>query len=167
MKPCSEWQSLIAEMVFEEAETELGLAAHEHLAACVACREEERRLLSLRDDLRGTPVPPTAGFRTRLRAALPAAPPSRTAWLARPVPVWAALAACAFVAALALAMPREVRDRVAADPGVGLRARFVPAARIPPFASAGACEIRVRFAGPAKSTRAGLRSGEDRARDSL
>ena len=166
MRPCSEWQSLIAEIVFEEPESELGLDAHEHLAACAACREEERRLLALRDDLHGTPVPPTAAFRTRLRAALPAAPPSRSqsAW-ARPVPVWAALAACAFVAALALAMPREVRDRVAADPGVGYRARFVPAARIPPFASAGACDIRVFLAGPVKSTRA--RSGEDRGRDSL
>lgn len=104
---CTEAIPTLIEQVFGELEAELGLALHEHVASCPSCQAEERRLLALREGLRGPEVSPSAELRERLRAALAPAPPARArALLARPIPAYVALAAALAGALLALAATR-------------------------------------------------------------
>jgi anti-sigma factor RsiW len=169
MNPCEEYRSAIHELVFEDPEDQVGLSVHEHLAACAACREEERRLLELRDAVHGADPAPSPALRARLRAALPAERPSpAAAWWRRPVPVWATAAACAVIAALALAMPRLGQTWTASrTTAPSESANFVLPGAPPPFTIAGSFDTGVCIGGPVESTRVVFPRARDRDRDSL
>jgi anti-sigma factor RsiW len=169
MKPCEEYRSAIVELVFEEPEDAQGLAVHEHLAGCAACRDEERRLLDLREAVRGPLAMPQAALRARMRAALPSTQAAgHPAWWRRPVPVWGVAAACTLIAALALALPRlgETWSGSGAGAPPPVANLMIPES-VPPFAIAGSFDTGVCMTEPAESTRVVSPRPRDRDRDSL
>jgi hypothetical protein len=142
MTDCASRAESLAGLVFDALDDEAAVELQLHLESCAPCRAEERRLLALRDRL-GADEPLAPALRERVRATWSREPrlaPAR-GWR-RPVPVWAALAACAVVALVILALPRGGRlgERLARAPR-----RPAPAtiAESPlPFAAAEAYDTR-------------------------
>jgi anti-sigma factor RsiW len=142
---CDEAREVLFELVFGDPDDEREARLHDHLAACPSCREEEEELLSLRDAVReepeaGTIVTPA--LRERIRAALPAPPRRRLSLARRPVPVYAAAAACLLVAVLVRSLPEGEPKAPAVRP-----ARVLTGPDAPSFAVAGSYETSVRPAG--------------------
>src|SRR5262245_13757859 len=106
MMTCVDAERALAVLVFEDLDDETGARLHGHLLDCPRCRTEERRLLALRDAVRGETPPPDPELRARARAALP---PRRAAGigglLGRPVPAYVAAAALLLGALLVAAIP--------------------------------------------------------------
>lgn len=116
MNSCREARERLIESIFGEAEDSDEARLSEHLRGCSACREEEAGLLRLRERLADGAEPVSSSLEARLRAAVPSAGrgpariplPGRSptgagrfslrAWLRRPVPAYAALAAVLLVA---------------------------------------------------------------------
>lgn len=117
MTDCASRADSLAGLVFGELHDEAAIELQLHLEGCETCRVEERRLRALRDDLRGADAPLAPALRERLRAAWAREARPAPAWR-RPVPAWAALAACAAVALGVAALPRDGRlgERLARSP---------------------------------------------------
>ncbi len=131
MDECAKMREELIELLFGELDDERELALNRHLLHCPACREEERRLLALREDLTSDVAVVDPGLRTRVRNALPGRKKRGILeTLRRPVPAYAALAAAVLVALLAWELPLGERDRGGVRPArVAARtpAAFVPA----------------------------------------
>jgi hypothetical protein len=168
MRRCGSPGIDIDELVFGETEGETGLEIHEHLEACAMCREEERELIRMRETLVGPERPVSPVLRTRWRVAITAGGRAgSSSWLSHPVPAWGAVLGALGLVALALAAPRvtgQWADRRAQAAPSRIAGPGSPDSA-PPFATAGAYDIGVRFAGPAESTRVVF--PRDRDRDSL
>ncbi len=117
---------MIVDQIFAEIDDREEMDLNRHLAECPGCRLEEKRLLRLRDDLKGEAPAIDPALKERVRAALPPGKrPTRRGFLRRPVPVYAAAAACVVAALVARWAPApggpEERTattvRIAADPG--------------------------------------------------
>jgi len=116
---CDESRSALIEGAFGERDAATGLALHAHLATCSECREEERRLLAMRDQVRGVTAPASAALRERVRRSLPAGPTAaRPRWFSRPVPAYVAIAAALLSALLAVGAMRARPERVAGEPAL-------------------------------------------------
>ncbi|MBM3320428.1 MAG: zf-HC2 domain-containing protein [Candidatus Eisenbacteria bacterium] len=106
---CEDAKNELFEMVFGEPDDEKEALLQEHLLACEACREEERSLLRLRDAVRDETAEEKRALETlreRIRASLPARRRRGIgSYLRRPIPAYAAAAACALVAILARGLP--------------------------------------------------------------
>ncbi len=154
MKPCDEMEATLIELVFGEPESDDEMRLHEHLAGCAACRDHERRLLTLRDAIRDEGAEPGAELRARVRAALPHRPPwGPLGVLTRPIPAYAAAAACLLgVLAAWLLLPgrRPGPAPIERAPRVSSAAL---ASRALPFMAAGSYDTGVRAAGPVASPR--------------
>jgi anti-sigma factor RsiW len=168
MKACDEMKAALVELVFGELDAEIGMRLDQHLASCPECREEERRLLGLRDEVRGAPERPDAELRACVRAALPRErSPGAVAILRRPVPAYVAIAACLFGALLVLVLLREGRPRAVPAENAARPARVVPAGQVPPFVAAGSYETGVMLASREDSVRNPAPQAPPPQRDSL
>jgi anti-sigma factor RsiW len=152
MRTCEESKAALVELVFGEMDHESEMHLNRHLAACIACRAEEQRLLGLRDAVAGGEVTPPEALRARIHELLPARRTARRfAFLQRPVPAFAALAACLAGVLLVLALPRGHRPGGAPE-GTGMRARRVPiSAVVPAFEPAGSFDTGLMVTAPSKS----------------
>lgn len=113
MAACDEWKEALVDLVFGEVADETEIRLNEHLLSCPACREEEKRLLALRNDVRGDEARPGADLKARVRAALPKGPGQGAGdFLRRPVPAYVALAAGLLGAFLVLILPGGDRARL-------------------------------------------------------
>ncbi len=100
---CEEVKPALIDLVFGDLDADAGISLDLHLAACADCREEERRLLALRQLAAGTQAAPSRALRERIRAALPRRRGVRIrSLLGRPIPAYAAIAAAAAGAIVAL-----------------------------------------------------------------
>ena len=144
MTSCEAMRTALVELVFGELDDAAAMEVHHHLESCAPCRDEEHRLLGLREGLRPAVAPLDPALRARLRGALEnlPAPRPRAPWM-RPVPAYAAVAACALVASLVATVPRD-----AAPPHGGLRSAPHPSRMLlsetpVPFAPAGSYDTAV------------------------
>lgn len=139
MMTCDDAMKELIDLVFAEADEERAVVVQQHLVGCEACRAEERRLLRLREGMKGALAPPGAALKRRINAALPERPRRGLAGLLRrPVPAYVAAAACLVAVVLVKSMP--------APPVPGNTPR--PAATVvdkapAPFAVAGSYETAV------------------------
>jgi len=165
MKTCEETKATLVDLVFGELEPETEMRVNHHLATCVTCREEERRLLDLRSAVEGPERRPPEALRTRIRASLPE---RRTAhgfaFLWRPVPACAAVAVCLVGALLVFALPRG--DQPTAKPGNATKSRGGTVSVVaPPFVPAEPFDTGLLVAAPreslADSSTPGLPAGGD------
>jgi len=104
METCDTIQEKLIELVFGEPDEETWSALNEHLAGCEDCRAEEARLIGLKEGIAEAPVP-TDELRERIRAALPKKRRGPFTFLRRPVPAYAAAAACLLVALVVRGLP--------------------------------------------------------------
>jgi anti-sigma factor RsiW len=155
MRTCEETKAALVDLVFGELEDEKEIRVHEHLRSCPSCRSEERRLIELRDGVRGRDTVVRAELRERVRAALPRRRSRVIRILGRPVPAYVAVATALAGALLVAAFVRQ-GSPVAAP----VRESAPPAATMgsgepPSFAFAGAYDTRVTKARsiPDSSTR--------------
>jgi len=131
MDDCSRWREDLIELLFGRLDEEEEIALNEHLLHCPVCREEERKLLALREEIASDAPPVDPALRERVKRALPGKKrPAIVRLLRRPVPAYAAVAAALLVALLARSLPPvetgQRRGRqVAVASGAG--APFVPA----------------------------------------
>ncbi|MFH1682063.1 MAG: zf-HC2 domain-containing protein [Candidatus Eisenbacteria bacterium] len=106
---CEEARKELFELVFGEPDDKKEALLQEHLLSCAACREEERRLLGVRDAVReesGGECAARDDLRERIRASLPSNPRrGGISVLRRPIPAYAAAAACVLVALLVRGLP--------------------------------------------------------------
>ncbi len=163
MKPCDEVEAALIELVFGEPATDAEMILHRHLAECAACRDQERRLLALRDAIRDEGAEPSAELRARVRAAVPRRPPSGPLGvLTRPIPAYAAAAACLLgVLAAWLLLP----GRRPGPAPIEKAPRVTDAAlatRALPFMPAGSYDTGVRAARPVASLRDSSVPGRER-----
>ena len=127
MMTCEDGAAALTDLLFAELDDATGARLNEHLLVCEGCQTVERRLLALREGVRGAAAPPDAVLANRVRLALANAAPVRSAIWRRPVPAYAAVAAGVLCAALAVALthPRpgpveQARDVAVEAPGVSL-----------------------------------------------
>jgi anti-sigma factor RsiW len=113
MMTCDEGAEALHDLLFSELDDATHARLNEHLLGCEACRTLERRLIELRDGIRGTPGEPGDALRERIRTAHARALPGRVPLWRRPVPAYAALAGMALCVALAGVL---ARSRPAAEP---------------------------------------------------
>jgi hypothetical protein len=152
---CEQARDRLVELVFGMPNPSEETQVHEHLHACEECRNEERRLLDLRDAAGGDAILPGAALRTRIAAAWEleararvvgagsgAGPARRNRLLARRVPAYVAVAA-ALVAALATALLPWRAERTAERP-IATPAEPALVRGSLPFATAEAHETWVR-----------------------
>ena len=71
MEGCREAKENLIVLVFGELDEERAIVLNQHLVSCKTCRQEENRLLEIRDGLRGSPQAPDPALKERIRAALP------------------------------------------------------------------------------------------------
>ncbi|MFH1277293.1 MAG: zf-HC2 domain-containing protein [Candidatus Eisenbacteria bacterium] len=138
---CEEAKKDLVELVFGEPDAGREILLHQHLAGCESCRGEERRLLRLREDLRGEI--PVAGpeIRRRIRDALPRRRRrDALAFLRRPVPAYVAAAAC--LAGVLFA--RGVPERAVVKGGAPSATTVIEESPTP-FAVAGSYETAVTW----------------------
>lgn len=103
MLSCQEVRELWIPFVLDEIDCAGAAQINDHLAGCPACAEEERRLVSLIESVRGGPVMPDLALRSRIRSAVASQGGRRTSrgplsqvasLLRRPVPAYLLAAAC-------------------------------------------------------------------------
>jgi anti-sigma factor RsiW len=112
MMTCDDAKQVLVELVFAEPDEEQAILAQQHLAGCSACRDEEQRLLRLRESLQAMPLEPSAELRRRIRIALPRRRQRGLAGLLRlPVPAYLAAAACLAAVLVAVLVARSVPER--------------------------------------------------------
>jgi anti-sigma factor RsiW len=152
MKNCDETKAALVELVFGEPASEVEMPFNQHLASCPTCRDEERRLLGLRDAVRGEDVKPDEKLRSRIRAALPRRlAPSAFGFLGRPIPAYVAVAACLLGALLVLVLPSGERSGVVPARDVARSRGVAVPDKSPPFTAAGSYDTGVMLAGPVRS----------------
>ncbi|RPJ45701.1 MAG: hypothetical protein EHM19_05080 [Candidatus Latescibacterota bacterium] len=143
---CDEAKEALIEVLFGEPDDAAEGLLNEHLQRCAACRAEEKALIELRESFgRRTDDAAPAELRERIRRKLPARRRrSVLSLLARPIPAYAAAAACLLVALFARSVPLGGPEEPAA-----LRPVRVPVdSRAPEFVVAGSYETSVgRHAG--------------------
>jgi anti-sigma factor RsiW len=142
---CEEAKEALVDLVFGDPDDETAAQLNEHLIGCLACRAEERELLSVRDRLGGEHEDEAASdeLRERIRRALPRRRRGVGSILLHPIPAYAAAAACLFALFLARAVPPiEAPKEPAARP-----ARVLVGPRAPDFVVAGSYETSVRRGG--------------------
>jgi anti-sigma factor RsiW len=134
----------LVELVFGELDERRETLLQQHLAGCAECREEEARLLRLREDLRGGGADLSRETRERIRAALPRRRRrGLLGALRRPVPAYAAAAACVAVFLLARGIADEPRSAVRVRPAVTIEETSAS------FSVAGSYETAVTWQNPA------------------
>lgn len=124
---CERAKRMIVDQLFAEIDDREEMDLNRHLAECGDCRLEEERLLRLRGDLEGEAAVIEPALKERIHAALPRGErPVRRGFLRRPVPVYAAAAACLIAAYVARSVPvpggpdgggTAAPARFTADPG--------------------------------------------------
>lgn len=138
---CREVENGLIELLFGEPDDEREAILHRHLALCESCRREERRLLSIRENLRSGEESAGPELRRRIREALPRR--SRRgvfALLERPVPAYIAAAACLAGVLLARGFPERPAREGAPRPA----ATVIDEGPVP-FAVAGSYETGVMW----------------------
>lgn len=106
MQKCEEARGALADLIFGEIDEEEEAALCRHLLTCASCREEEKRLLGLRKGIEEEPPELGPKLRARLEAVVAGRTRRRAARLfGRPIPLYAAAAACVVVALIARAVP--------------------------------------------------------------
>jgi hypothetical protein len=111
---------ILVDAVFAELDPTIEAQANEHLLSCEACREEEGRLLALREAGRGRPIEPGGALRSRIEASLPQRDSAHAAGgLRRPVPAYVAVAAAAAGALAVALLPVRELPRVDRGPERG------------------------------------------------
>jgi anti-sigma factor RsiW len=154
MKTCADAQAELADLVFGELDDVTEMDLNRHLLACDDCRDEERRLLALRDAARAGDPSPAAELRARIHAALRRERPAHgVGLLRRPVPGYVALAAGVLGALLVAALPAREAVRVDGGatrapaarslPGATLQGTPLQGAALLPFMIAASSETRV------------------------
>ena len=116
MEGCREAKENLIGLVFGELDEEHAVVLNQHLASCKTCRQEEKRLLEMRDNLRDSPQAPDPALKERIRAALPKRRHRGVMGiLLRPVPAYAAAAAVLLVAVLARGLPQTEKEMAPTD----------------------------------------------------